>query len=169
MNAVVKTIGKTDFHVADLSLADWGRKEIRIAETEMPGLMAIREEYAPTQPLRGARITGDTSAAQRLRRGIFLADRHQARHFGLGDTNFLTAPIGQGEIGDVEVGLADSFDDSVHGLTPLILVEDERAPLNVILTRDEPGIGQPDAAAPLVTRNSLPAPPCGGDCFSGDA
>ena len=44
MNAVVKTIGKTDFHVADLSLADWGRKEIRIAETEMPGLMAIREE-----------------------------------------------------------------------------------------------------------------------------
>jgi len=58
MNAVVKTIGKTDFHVADLSLAEWGRKEIRIAETEMPGLMAIREEYAPTQPLRGARITG---------------------------------------------------------------------------------------------------------------
>jgi adenosylhomocysteinase len=47
-----------DFHVADLSLADWGRKEIRIAETEMPGLMAIREEYASTQPLRGARITG---------------------------------------------------------------------------------------------------------------
>ena len=47
-----------DFHVADLALADWGRKEIRIAETEMPGLMAIRDEFAPTQPLRGARITG---------------------------------------------------------------------------------------------------------------
>ena len=47
-----------DFHVADLALAGWGRKEIRIAETEMPGLMAIREEFAPTQPLRGARITG---------------------------------------------------------------------------------------------------------------
>jgi adenosylhomocysteinase len=47
-----------DFHVADLSLADWGRKEIRIAETEMPGLLAIRDEFAPTQPLRGARITG---------------------------------------------------------------------------------------------------------------
>ena len=59
MNAVVKNlVAKGDFHVADLSLADWGRKEIRIAETEMPGLMAIREEYAPTQPLRGARITG---------------------------------------------------------------------------------------------------------------
>ncbi len=57
MNAVVKN--KTqDFRVADLALADWGRKEIRIAETEMPGLMAIREEFAPTQPLRGARITG---------------------------------------------------------------------------------------------------------------
>src|SRR5262249_34154587 len=47
-----------DFKVADLSLADWGRKEIRIAETEMPGLMAIREEFAPQQPLRGARIAG---------------------------------------------------------------------------------------------------------------
>jgi adenosylhomocysteinase len=47
-----------DFRVADLALADWGRKEIAIAETEMPGLMAIREEFAPTQPLRGARITG---------------------------------------------------------------------------------------------------------------
>jgi adenosylhomocysteinase len=59
MNAVVKPAEtKRDFHVADLSLAEWGRKEIRIAETEMPGLMAIREEFAPTQPLRGARITG---------------------------------------------------------------------------------------------------------------
>jgi len=47
-----------DFVVADLALADWGRKEIRIAETEMPGLMAIREEFASQQPLRGARITG---------------------------------------------------------------------------------------------------------------
>ena len=47
-----------DFRVADLALADWGRKEIAITETEMPGLMAIREEFAPTQPLRGARITG---------------------------------------------------------------------------------------------------------------
>ncbi len=47
-----------DYIVADLALADWGRKEIRIAETEMPGLMAIREEYAAKQPLQGARITG---------------------------------------------------------------------------------------------------------------
>ena len=48
----------TDFHVADISLAPWGRREIAIAETEMPGLMAIREEYASRQPLKGARITG---------------------------------------------------------------------------------------------------------------
>ncbi len=48
----------SDFHVADLSLADWGHKELRIAETEMPGLMAIREEYAEQQPLKGARIAG---------------------------------------------------------------------------------------------------------------
>ncbi|OIO55912.1 MAG: adenosylhomocysteinase [Alphaproteobacteria bacterium CG_4_10_14_0_2_um_filter_63_37] len=47
-----------DFKVADLSLADWGRKEIRIAETEMPGLMAIRAKYAAEQPLKGARIAG---------------------------------------------------------------------------------------------------------------
>jgi len=48
----------TDYIVADLGLADCGRKEIKIAETEMPGLMAIREEYAASQPLKGARITG---------------------------------------------------------------------------------------------------------------
>ncbi|HNH11766.1 MAG TPA: adenosylhomocysteinase [Rhodocyclaceae bacterium] len=48
----------SDFKVADLALAAWGRKEIAIAETEMPGLMAIRDEYAASQPLRGARITG---------------------------------------------------------------------------------------------------------------
>ena len=58
MNAVSDAVTKGDFVVADLSLAAWGRKEIRIAETEMPGLMAIREEFAATQPLRGARITG---------------------------------------------------------------------------------------------------------------
>ena len=49
---------KTDFVVADLGLAAWGRKEIRIAETEMPGLMAIRQEFAAAQPLKGARIAG---------------------------------------------------------------------------------------------------------------
>jgi len=48
----------TDYKIADLSLAAWGRKEIAIAETEMPGLMAIRQEYAESQPLKGARITG---------------------------------------------------------------------------------------------------------------
>ncbi|MBN9501237.1 MAG: adenosylhomocysteinase [Armatimonadetes bacterium 55-13] len=47
-----------DYHVADLALAGWGRKEIKIAETEMPGLMAIREEFASSQPLKGARIAG---------------------------------------------------------------------------------------------------------------
>ena len=57
MNAVLNP-NFTDYKVADLSLANWGRKEIRIAETEMPGLMAIREEYAQSQPLKGARITG---------------------------------------------------------------------------------------------------------------
>ena len=58
MSAVANVASKNDFQVADLSLADWGRKEILIAETEMPGLMAIREEFAKSQPLKGARITG---------------------------------------------------------------------------------------------------------------
>src|SRR6187401_1849923 len=48
----------TDFKVADLALAEWGRKEIAIAESEMPALMAIRQEYAAKQPLAGARIAG---------------------------------------------------------------------------------------------------------------
>ena len=56
MNAVLKP--QQDHAVADLSLADWGRKEITIAEHEMPALMEIRREYAEKQPLRGARITG---------------------------------------------------------------------------------------------------------------
>ena len=59
MSAVLQSDSSSpDYAVVDLGLADWGRKEIRIAETEMPGLMAIREEYAARKPLRGARITG---------------------------------------------------------------------------------------------------------------
>ncbi len=58
MNAVSKIAESTDFIIADIGLAAWGRKELNIAETEMPGLMAIREEFATEQPLKGARITG---------------------------------------------------------------------------------------------------------------
>jgi len=58
MSAVLKASPSNDYLVADISLADWGNKEIKIAETEMPGLMAIREEYAASQPLKGARVTG---------------------------------------------------------------------------------------------------------------
>jgi len=57
MSVAGKTLLK-DYHVADLSLAAWGHKEIRIAETEMPGLMAIRREYGSQQPLKGARVAG---------------------------------------------------------------------------------------------------------------
>src|SRR5271154_4293669 len=56
MNAAIKP--QSDYLIKDLSLQDWGRKEINIAETEMPGLMAIRNEFAAEQPLRGARISG---------------------------------------------------------------------------------------------------------------
>jgi adenosylhomocysteinase len=56
--AALKIAPQGDYLVKDISLADWGRKEISIAETEMPGLMAVREEYGPRQPLKGARIAG---------------------------------------------------------------------------------------------------------------
>ncbi|MBC8475756.1 MAG: adenosylhomocysteinase [Gammaproteobacteria bacterium] len=58
MDAAVQVQAAQDFVVADLSLADFGRKEIAIAETEMPGLMALRDKYGPNQPLKGARIAG---------------------------------------------------------------------------------------------------------------
>ena len=54
----MSTLTEQDFKVADIGLADFGRKEITLAEHEMPGLMLTREEYASAQPLRGARITG---------------------------------------------------------------------------------------------------------------
>ena len=62
-----------DYVVADIKLADWGRKEIRIAEHEMPGLMATREKYGPKKPLKGARIMGSLHA-----RGVL--GFHHARH-----------------------------------------------------------------------------------------
>src|SRR6188768_4037180 len=58
MSTAVAAKTKLDFHVADLSLAPWGRNEIRLAEQEMPGLMAVRAEYAASQPLKGQRIMG---------------------------------------------------------------------------------------------------------------
>ncbi len=58
MNAVLKPLHTDQYAVADLSLAEWGRKEVKIAESEMPALMAIREEYAARQPLKGARVAG---------------------------------------------------------------------------------------------------------------
>lgn len=58
MNAVIDSKASQDYLVADLALAAWGRKELTIAETEMPGLMQIRDEYKAAQPLKGARIAG---------------------------------------------------------------------------------------------------------------
>src|ERR1700739_4879816 len=58
MNAAVPQDQAKDFIVADMSLAAWGRKELNIAETEMPGLVQTREEYKAQQPLKGARIAG---------------------------------------------------------------------------------------------------------------
>ena len=58
MSNAMKKNETTDYKVADISLADWGRKEIEMAEKEMPGLMALREEYGTSKPLTGARIAG---------------------------------------------------------------------------------------------------------------
>ena len=57
-STIAAPLTSSDYRVADLSLAEWGRKEITIAEHEMPGLMSLREEYAAEQPLAGARVTG---------------------------------------------------------------------------------------------------------------
>ena len=58
MSTTTLTTKATDYQVADISLAPWGRKEIEIAEQEMPGLISIRKQYAPSLPLKGVRITG---------------------------------------------------------------------------------------------------------------
>src|ERR1700750_2751083 len=58
MSTTTQQITKQDYKIRDITLADWGRKEIGIAEKEMPGLMAIREKYAKDKPLQGVRITG---------------------------------------------------------------------------------------------------------------
>jgi adenosylhomocysteinase len=58
MNAILKPLPAAEHAIADPALAEWGRKEIKIAESEMPALMAIRDEYATSQPLKGARISG---------------------------------------------------------------------------------------------------------------
>src|ERR1700745_118874 len=58
MSTTTQQITKQDYKIRDITLADWGRKEISIAEKEMPGLMAIREKYAPSRPLQGVRVTG---------------------------------------------------------------------------------------------------------------
>ena len=58
MSSEAVAIAEQDYKIADITLADWGRKEIAIAETEMPGLMALREEFAGQKPLDGVRLTG---------------------------------------------------------------------------------------------------------------
>lgn len=69
MSAVLESESSADCKVSNLTLAGWGRREIAIAESEMPALMAIREEYAAQQPLRGARISGSLHMTTRLRSG----------------------------------------------------------------------------------------------------
>ena len=76
-----------DYAVADISLADFGRKEIEIAETEMPGLMATREEFGASKPLKGARITGSLQSTSQITNSEFYHDFIQmfscSRHAGL--------------------------------------------------------------------------------------
>ncbi|HCL68409.1 MAG TPA: adenosylhomocysteinase, partial [Gammaproteobacteria bacterium] len=58
MSALAKDVLKGDYKIKDLALADWGRREIRLAENEMPALMRLREKYSAEQPLKGAKIIG---------------------------------------------------------------------------------------------------------------
>ena len=79
-----------DYVVADIALADWGRKEIDIAETEMPGLMAIREEFATKQPLKGARITG--SLHMTIQTAVLIETLKPGRRSALGLLQYLLDP-----------------------------------------------------------------------------
>ena len=76
MNAVLKPLHSDQYAIADLSLADWGRKELRIAETEMPALMAIREEYAKTQPLAGRTMACPCASRRAPGRNSRIRDRN---------------------------------------------------------------------------------------------
>jgi hypothetical protein len=87
-STIAAPLTSSDYRVADLSLAEWGRKEITIAEHEMPGLMSLREEYAAEQPLAGARVTGSlhmsvgqaaTSFRRRIRPLLLLPSARMAR------------------------------------------------------------------------------------------
>ena len=69
MSSEAVALQQNDYKVADISLAEWGRKEIAIAETEMPGLMALREEYKGQAPLDGVRLTGCLHMAYRYSHG----------------------------------------------------------------------------------------------------
>ena len=100
----------TDYKVADMSLAAWGRKEIAIAETEMPGLMAVREEFKGKQPLRGARIAGSLhmtiqtavlieTLAELIGDTPKVAFDHYGREWGQHYQGPLWAAIGAAEIG----------------------------------------------------------------------
>src|SRR4051812_20409876 len=108
---MASTLAATDFKVADLSLAEFGRKEIRLAEHEMPGLMALRAEYADSQPLAGARITGSlhmtvqtavlietlVALGAQVRWAscnIFSTQDHAAAAIAVGPTGTVDAPAG---------------------------------------------------------------------------
>ena len=94
--AAAKAAGREPYKVKDLSLAEYGRKEIRLAEQEMPGLMALRTQHAGTKPLAGARVMG--SLHMTIQTAVLCAKRHEARHFLFGQTDFLPPEFGEREI-----------------------------------------------------------------------
>ena len=106
MNAVAKNL--PDYKVADLSLADWGRKEIEIAEHEMPGLMSIRKKYAASKPLKGVRVTG--SLHMTIQTAVLIETLTS-----LGELDLLAAEGGEGDVGDLVVG-AGGRSGGGHGL-----------------------------------------------------
>src|SRR3546814_5904232 len=89
----------TDYKIADIALAGWGRRELAIAETEMPGLMATREEYAASQPLKGARIarseehTSELQSLMRISYAVFCLKKNKQDQPQLKAHNSLTAPF----------------------------------------------------------------------------
>ena len=131
MNAVLKPIHNDQYAIADISLAAWGRKELTIAEHEMPALMAIRSEYAVSQPLKGARITGSL-----LGRGIDgLVDAHRAVVAALqGDHVAQLQLVLGGQAGDgqhVLLGAEGVGEGDAHQLAAVVVAEPVHAAVPV--------------------------------------
>ena len=121
MSSEAVAIQQPDYKVADISLADWGRKEIAIAETEMPGLMALRKEYEGKQPLDGVRLLNGTGKISEDRLTDMVRENFDLRPYGILKMLDLIQPIYQqtaayGHFGREDIDLSWERTDKAEAL-----------------------------------------------------